>query len=98
MSEYLLLKDKRICPVCRCKGRVNHFTQCMNCGTMLFLRPIQFTQWEADGGIPNWWMFTQDLGWMHRDHVMNGHQALKRTHYNVKIAERNTKSVISHEI
>lgn len=100
MSNYLLLNNSKVCPVCRCKGRVNHFTNCPNCGTMLFLRAICFKQWEADGGIPNWWIFHKTNGWMHRDHVVSREavEALTRTTYQPKPVERNTKSVLNHAI
>jgi hypothetical protein len=37
---------------------------------MLFLRPIDFTQYEADGNIRIYWLWTEDFGFVHRDHIM----------------------------
>ena len=68
MADYLLLQ-KPCCPRCRC-ALVAHFRQCPNCGTMLFLRPIQFARYEADGGFVNWWLYDKAKGWMHRDAIM----------------------------
>lgn len=69
MADYLLLKDQGQCPRCRC-DRVIHFRQCINCGTMLFTRPIQFSRYEDEGGFKNYWLFDALRGWIHRDAIM----------------------------
>lgn len=68
MPDFLLLKSK-VCPRCHC-DRVVHFRQCPNCSTMLFTRPIQFSNYENDGGFRNWWVYDVLKGWIHRDAVM----------------------------
>jgi len=69
MADYLKLLDGTRCPRCFCH-RVVHFTQCNNCGTLLFTRPINFYLFEEDGNHRNWWFFHAKNGWMHRDAVM----------------------------
>jgi hypothetical protein len=99
MSDLLLLTNKKECPNCRCHGRVSHFNQCPQCGTMIFLRRIDFSGYEADGHSKEWWLFTIEKGWMHRSHVMLGEQPLDRrtpelvTTKNTKTAEERIAEV-----
>lgn len=37
---------------------------------MLFLREINFSQYEADGALRTYWLWTVGRGWIHRDHIM----------------------------
>lgn len=37
---------------------------------LLFLRPINFKEWEDDGNIRSYYLFDRQYGWMHRDQIM----------------------------
>ncbi len=67
--SYLLLQDPKVCPACHFKTYPRHFREC-SCGVMLFLRPIDFEKYEADGGLANYWCLHKQYGWQHRDHLM----------------------------
>ncbi len=78
MSDLLLLKDKQVCPKCRAKSNRHHTGACANCGIVLFLSSINFKSYESDGNRRNYWLWNSQLGWVHRDHVMNGLKANER--------------------
>lgn len=59
-------------------GRVSHFSACANCGTVLFLREINFKQYEDDGQLRTYWRFHEQNGWMHRDQIMCRLEAQER--------------------
>jgi len=74
MSDFILLKDKTKCPNCS-RHSIGH-DHCWNCGMRLFKGPINFAAFEADGNDRRYWLWTNDNGWIYRDHVINGLQPL----------------------
>lgn len=96
--SYVLLKDKHKCPRCQARTRMNHSGHCRNCGLRLFLSPINFTAFEDDGNLRNYWLWTNDRGWIHRDYVMNLRAEAQRADEKIELAERNTDKRIAHEI
>jgi len=89
--SYLLLKNRNECPHCRAKRLRPYSGQCVRCGVQLFLAPIDFWQWEADGLTAEWWLFNSSKGWMHRSHIMMGEQPLENKVPEL-VTERNTKT------
>jgi hypothetical protein len=67
MPDYLFFKNPAYCPACRRKTQPSHFRPCRNCGTLLFLRPIDFPLWEAEGNLRVYWCFHPHKGWLYRD-------------------------------
>lgn len=86
----ILLRDKKRCPNCRAR---RPFTDgyCANCGLRLFIRPINFQQFEDDGNPRRYWLWTNSEGWIFRDHVMMGLQPLS-AEVNLTTPERVTKT------
>lgn len=37
---------------------------------MIFLKPIAFTKYEDDGNLRDYYLWTDNYGWKHRDHLM----------------------------
>ena len=91
--SYLLLTDHKVCPSCHFKTTPppQHFHECNNCGTLLFLRQIDFTAYEADGGFRHYWLFTKDRGWAHRDHIMEKRAAALIREQKIETPEPNNK-------
>ena len=71
MSDLLLLDSKVHCPACHHKA-VSAGGHCNQCGVRLFFHVVNFKRYESDGGIPNYWLWNGELGWLHRDHLING--------------------------
>lgn len=90
MSDYILLKDKHRCP--RCFARRSFMSGlCYNCGMRLFVRPIDFQRFENEGNPRLYWLWTNDNGWIFRDHVIEGLKPLDR-HIDLSWPEPNTKT------
>lgn len=51
---------------------------CPNCGTVLFLRDINFNGYEDDGNARTYWKWHPENGWMHRDQIMCRVEGLER--------------------
>jgi hypothetical protein len=58
---------------------------------MLFVRAIDFHQYEADGNCRLYWLYTRENGWIFRDHIIEGLKPLDR-HVDLTLPERNTKT------
>ena len=41
----------------------------------LFIHPINFQAYEDDGNPRRYWLWRNDVGWVYRDHVIEGLQA-----------------------
>ena len=96
--SYILLRDKNRCP--RCVARIkltDNQSRCRNCSMRLFIRPIDFQAFEDDGNPRIYWLWHNEHGWIHRDHVMLGLKA-QQADEKIEQAERNTNKVISHDI
>jgi hypothetical protein len=57
----------------------------------LFKRPVNFQQFEDDGNDRRYWLWTNNQGWIYRDHVMLGLQPLDR-HVDLSTPEPVTKT------
>lgn len=90
MSEYLFLRDKNRCPQCRCRRSFSG-GYCHACGIRLFIHPINFRAYEDEGNPRRYWLWTNQNGWIYRDHIIEGLQAQDR-HYNITSPERVTKT------
>lgn len=86
MSDLLLLKNREVCPACRRRTWPVHFSGCAACGTLLFLRPINFDQFVDDGGTREYYLFTSFNGWMHSTQLKDP-QALSRDYKPPKLPE-----------
>lgn len=89
-SDFILLSDKRYCPACHHKS-VSAGGHCNSCGIRLFQTPINFKRYESDGGIANYWLWTSDRGWIHRDHCILGSRPQTRA-MDWTLPEPNTKT------
>ena len=45
----------------------------------LFINPINFKQFEDDGNDRRYWLWTNDNGWIYRDHVIEGLKPLSQS-------------------
>lgn len=90
MSDYILLRNKFQCPHCRARRQFAG-GNCHNCGMRIFIRPIDFCAYEADGNPRRYWLWTSSEGWIYRDHVIEGLQPLGRV-VNLVSPAPNTKS------
>ena len=52
----------------------------------IFVRPINFQQFEDDGNDRRYWLWTNENGFIYRDHIMMGLQPLDR-HVNLNTPE-----------
>ena len=87
--SYLLLTNIDVCPSCHYKTRPSHFSHCRTCNTLIFHHPIDFISFEADGGFRQYYLWTKDRGWIHRDHVMMERAKAMEREENIIIPERN---------
>lgn len=70
MSDFLLLTKKDRCPVCFTR-RESHAGNCHNCGVRLFMHEgVDFSKFEEETGIVNWWAYSAKDGFKHRDYYM----------------------------
>jgi len=80
--SYLLLKNRSECPECRCAlDKSPRYANCdiadswhfkrHHCGAWLFFRPIAFQQYEDDGNLRRYWLWTNGKGWVSRSYIMN---------------------------
>jgi hypothetical protein len=95
-ADYILLQDPHRCPQCRAR---RSFTggNCANCGMRLFTNPINFKQYEDDGNPRRYWLWRHDVGWVHRDHVMEGLKPQSRiVHFSSP--EPNTKDSVKQRL
>jgi hypothetical protein len=91
MSDLILLRDRNRCPHCRARRSFSS-GHCHNCGMRLFIRPINFRQFEDDGNDRRYWLWTIDRGWIHRDFVMLPDEKPLSRNWNITTPEPNTKT------
>ena len=97
MSDLILLRDKHRCPQCRARRSFSG-GNCSNCGMRLFINPINFKQFEDDGNIRRYWLWTNDLGWKHRDYVMSPDAAPQARSWEFTSPERNTPASVNERL
>ena len=79
MSNYILLKDRNVCPACRTQAVPKSLPDsCRACGKKLFKATDDFELYEQHTGWREYWIFTSQNGWMHRTQVLERTQALTR--------------------
>jgi len=78
MKDFLLLMDSRQCPKCRNHSAPTYLPgQCRCCGMQLFKHTDNIKRFEHDTGWREYWVYTNDKGWMHRTQIF-GEKALSR--------------------
>ena len=82
-DQFVFLTDRHRCPKCLARIDVVSGANCRNCGTKLFLRPIDFKKFEDETGLLYWWCWHHENGWMHRDHFMV--EGVKPNHREYKV-------------
>lgn len=99
MNDLLLLKDNNKCPKCHRQSAPKYLPgQCRNCGMQLFADTDQFKKFEQETGWREYWVWTNDKGWMHRTQVFDERALNRELENEVLDDDYGTESYLNRKI